>query len=375
MRSIIRKKTYKPRICCFPLSSGDWGGSSRVFYTILNMLDTNKLEPLIILPAHGPATSKLNHLNIAYRIWTPLTEFNSLKKFIRALQRSYMFYMRENIDLVYVNGASFWRPAELLAAKLLDIPIIAHYHLTNDQSTPGLNWCNTAIAVSNYVAKYSKPEHLSKTVIYNPVNLARFDNGHCLRRELGINSNSVVVSFLGQIRAIKGIDDFVRMARNIESKETVFLIAGECRDRNIHPDAYTIEDLKSIINNDPRIRYLGYRTDVENIYHTSDIIVVPSRWPEPFGLINIEAGACRLPVVATNVGGVPEIIKDGINGYLVEAGDVRALTERVRELIINHSLRSSIGDRARRIVEDYYHEQPVRDFERLILDIISKHSK
>ena len=77
----------------------------------------------------------------------------------------------------------------------------------------------------------------------------------------------------------------------------------------------------SEILNDRRILYVGYRSDVENIYRSADILVMPSRWQEPFGLINIEAGAARRPMVASRVGGIPEVIRDGENGLLFDPND------------------------------------------------------
>ena len=94
-----------------------------------------------------------------------------------------------------------------------------------------------------------------------------------------------------------------------------YLIAGECRDPIKFHGAYTEDELRSKIAGDGRIKYAGYRTDVENIYRSSDIIVMPSRWGEPFGLINIEAGAAGKPMVSTRDGGIPEIIRHGENRF------------------------------------------------------------
>ena len=211
------------------------------------------------------------------------------------------------------------------------------------------------------------PSTLDKPVIYNPINLARFDAGRSLRGELGIGADEVVIAFLGQVREIKGVADFIAMARRIRAPHARFLIAGECRDRSKIPDSYTPEDIDQMAAGDTRVRYIGYRTDPENIYHTADIVVVPSRWQEPLGLINLEAGACRKPVVATRVGGIPEVITDGENGYLVEAGDVDALAERVGRLINSPELRVSLGQAGRQRVEREFCLNLVREFENLLL--------
>jgi glycosyltransferase involved in cell wall biosynthesis len=129
-----------------------------------------------------------------------------------------------------------------------------------------------------------------------------------------------------------------------------------------------------MIGGDQRIRYIDYVTQPENVYQTSDIIVMPSRWQEPLGLINLEAGACRKPVVATRVGGIPEAIDDGVTGYLVDPGDVEGLTRRVRQLMDNPEERIRMGEAGRLRVEREFTTKPVIEFENLLLGYLSERS-
>jgi L-malate glycosyltransferase len=115
-----------------------------------------------------------------------------------------------------------------------------------------------------------------------------------------------------------------------------------------------------------------YRKDVENVYHTADIVVVPSRWQEPLGLINLEAGACRKPVVATRVGGIPEVVVDGVNGYLVEPATLSHWPQRVAALIADPSLRARLGEAGRARVEQDFTTRPVKEFEALLLSYIHR---
>jgi glycosyltransferase involved in cell wall biosynthesis len=232
--------------------------------------------------------------------------------------------------------------------------------------------CCAAISVSHFTAEQSLPSRLFKPVIYNPISLQRFDAGRSLRGELGLGPEHVVVAFLGQIRDIKGVADFIAMARKIPDPGARFLIAGECRDPKKFPGSYSEQDIEEMAGGDTRIRYIGYVKEVENVYHTADIIVVPSRWQEPLGLINLEAGACRKPVVATRVGGIPEVVEDGVNGYLVAPGNVDGLAERVRQLITDPALRARLGDAGRARVEQSFTNQPVCEFETLLLGFATR---
>lgn len=225
------------------------------------------------------------------------------------------------------------------------------------------------MVVSEFVRQASRPPELEKIVIYNPVELDRFSSGHSQRADLGIAGDKVVITFLGQIRDIKGVQDFITMARLIEDPNLVFLIAGECRDPKRFPGSYTEADLLGMCGGDARIRYIGYVSGVEDVYQTADIVVVPSRWEEPLGLIAIEAAACGRPVVATRVGGIPEIIDDGRTGYLVAPQDVHALAARVEQLVSDPLLRRRLGETAREHIRENFTTLPVRQFEELLTQL------
>ncbi len=357
----------KPVICFITGSHGDWGGASRVLYTNLRLIDRARLEPLLLLPAQGPIVEELEQRGLRHLVWGPLTEPGDVLAYVKAFFRALAFFRRERVAVIHVNHSNFWRPAELLAAWVLRIPIIAHYHVINARPGPFMRLCRAAVSVSRYTADHSLPAGLERPVIYNPINLDRFDAGHSLRAELGLSDDDVVVSFLGQIREIKGVHDFIAMARRIAAPNAHFLIAGECRDPKKFAGSFSREDLQAMIGDDARIRYLGYVARVEDIYCTSDVVVMPSRWQEPLGLISLEAGACRKPVVATRVGGIPEAVHDGVNGFLVEAGDVAALAARVMTLIGDPILRRAMGEAGRRRIETEFTTLPVRQFEDLLL--------
>jgi glycosyltransferase involved in cell wall biosynthesis len=357
----------KPVICFITGSHGDWGGASRVIYTNLRLVDRTRFEPLLLLPGQGPIIEELERRGLRHEIWGRLTEPGQPLVYLQAFWRALVFFRRERVAVIHVNHSNFWRPAELLAAWVLRIPIVAHYHVINSRPSPFMRLCKAAISVSRYTAEHSLPARLARPVIYNSISLERFDSGRSLRREWNLADDEVVVSFIGQIREIKGVQDFIAMARGVLAPQARFLIAGECRDPKKFSGSYSRESLAEMIGGDPRIHYVGYISRVEDIYQTSDVIVMPSRWQEPLGLITLEAGACRKPVVATRVGGIPEVIRDGENGFLVEPGDVEALRARVEALIADPALRRALGEAGRRQVEADFTTQPVRQFEDLLL--------
>lgn len=360
--------TTTPATICFVTgTSGDWGGASRVLFTNLRLIDRARIEPLLLLPRRGPIIDELDAQGLQHVEWGPFTELRRPASYLRAYFRALRFFLRHRVDVVHVNHISgFWRPAEIFAAWTLRIPILVHYHVIQNVPIPFLKLCRAAVCVSQYTADHSVPRELERPVIYNPVHLARFDAGRSLRAELGLGAEHLVISFLGQIREIKGVQDFIAMARRIPDPHARFLIAGRCRNADKYAGSYSEQELVEMSGGDQRIRYIGYVKEVENVYHTSDVVVVPSRWQEPLGLISLEAGACRRPVVATRVGGIPEVVHDGVNGFLVEAGDVEALVARTCALMNDAALRRRMGEAGRGRVEREFTAAPVRAFEDLL---------
>lgn len=360
------------RICYIAGTSGNWGGASRVLFTNLGLIDRSRFEPLVLLSGHGPAEAILDRMDIPYEIWGPLTEPRKLIEYANTVLRTFKWLRRHHVDLIHLNRANDWRPAELLAASICRIPIVAHFHTVNTDRAPATRGISAIAAVSSYVALHSDTQGVPATVIHNSVDLDRFSTGDDLRPRLGIGHEQIVVSFVGQIRKIKGLEDFITMAKRINGDDVRFLIAGECRDKKTFGDTYSVEELHSLISHDGRIRYCGYLDQVEDIYRSSDIVVMPSRWQEPFGLVCIEAGAAGLPVVATRVGGLTEVIEDGVTGLFAEAGNIPELASQVQRLADNAALRSDMGRAARFRVEREFTDKPVRVLEQLYESLLAR---
>ena len=353
----------KKVICYLSASAGDWGGASRVLFSTIQLIDRGRFEPILLLPSEGPVLPLLQKIGVRYTIWGRHHEPNGALRYLQDIMAAVRFFRLNRVDLLHINHANYWRPAEVIAARLLRIPIVTHYHVVVRDPGPFVKCSSLIVAVSEYTATHSEPKTVPKAVIHNSVTLERFDAAIDVRKELGLTPEDVVVSFVGQIRTIKGIDLFIKMAHQIPGHAVKFLIVGECRDPAKFEGSYTEQRLRTEIGADTRIKYIGYRADVQNIYRSSDVIVMPSRWGEPFGLINIEAGAAGRPMVSTRDGGIPEIVRHGENGFLVECEDLAGLIKYTRLLVESETLRNQLGQNARWIVEQNFTESPIRKLE------------
>ena len=136
----------------------------------------------------------------------------------------------------------------------------------------------------------------------------------------------------------------------------ILLIVGEGSQRQILEDKVNTLGLKT------NVLFLGFQKDVALMLSVSDIFILPSLY-EAFGISILEAMAMKVPVIATRVGGIPEVIKDGVDGILIEPKNPHSLSEAVIRLIQDERLRNNIVDAAynkvirkfklRRMIEDY----------------------
>jgi len=341
----------------------DWGGASRALLNFARGIDRNRFKPVILVTKRGQLAEELERERIDWQPWRTHDRGRNMLAYSAAVARAAAFFRKHSLGLLHINyGTIGWKPAEVLAARLLGIPIIDHLHVSFPKPSSYMRYSSAVIAVSKYVADHSDSLGVPKHVIHNISDLDRFAGGKTLRSELGYSDGDIIIAFLGQMIRVKGLEMFIEMATRIEHPAARFLVAGPMRKTE---GAYTEEELTRLLQRDSRIRYIGYRTDVENIYATSDVVVMPSQWDEPCAMILFEAAAAGKPVVATATGGTPEILSHGQTGFLVDRSDVDGLARHVSQLVADSSLRNAMGGRAAALAKGSLAVDPLRQVEAL----------
>jgi len=208
------------------------------------------------------------------------------------------------------------------------------------------------IAVSNAAKKilinYEKVDPNKITVIYNGININKFKFNIKQReqiRKIFSIQDKIVLSYTANLRPIKGHQYLLEAISKIKNQYTniVLLLIGEGVLRN------ELEALTKQLHIEDNVRFLGYRTDIPDILSATDIYVHPSV-EEGFGIAIIEAMAVGLPVIATNVGGIPEIITNGVNGILVPPENPQALAEAIGDLIEHPDKRKALAEKGQQHV-------------------------
>jgi glycosyltransferase involved in cell wall biosynthesis len=214
-----------------------------------------------------------------------------------------------------------------------------------------INWPMTAvICVSEYnrscisaldVLPAEKYKRIYNAVDFDRVAEVKPQIGVEFRARYDIPADRVVVLQVSWIIRDKGIDDHLEAARLVlsENENCHFVFAGDGADRE------SFMQKAEAIGIGDHVTWTGLVQDpfALGLYDAADIVCQPSRWEEAFGQVIAEAMACAKPVVATRVGGIPEVIEDGKSGFLVERGDVPALAKTILKLAGDSALRCQLG--------------------------------
>ncbi len=209
-----------------------------------------------------------------------------------------------------------------------------------------LNRSARVVCVSNGVADEVR-EHYPRArervmTIHNGVDLEEFSPGmrrsqaQTLRGALGISQERLVAAFVGGNWEHKGLRAVIEALAQSPGWDLV--VAGQGNRR-------PYQELARSLGVESAVHWLGLVQDVQAVYQAADVFVLPSRY-ETFSLVTFEAAASGLPVIATPVSGVRELIEDGVNGYLVEA-DAASIAGALEALGADPDLRTRLGEAAR----------------------------
>lgn len=205
-------------------------------------------------------------------------------------------------------------------------------------------------AVRQYLVHKIKlaPDHV--TTIHKGHDVAWYDTPVRIdRHELGVPAGAVAVGFAGNMRPVKGVDVLIQALVHADGHPEIHLVlAGEVRDPRVRALAEASPYRE-------RIHLLGYRTDAPAIMRACDLFCMPSVEREGLPRAVIEAMSQRVPPVVSDVGGMPELVEDGVSGLVVPPRDPHALGHALRVLADDGDRRRRMGDAARERINTEFH--------------------
>ena len=325
-------------------------GSPKALLGLVDVLDRERVVPMFLATGEGPLIDALEQRDVeiirgpkvkkvSHR--HPICGLAGMATFARLLSSN-------RVDLLHVNEFG-WNLDLVLGAPLARVPVVLHMHLPGSIDRQNLHRfvARRVLLVSHAhehaIAHFERISSKAE-VMYNAVDLERFAHGRGIRTELGLTADDIVVGSLAQLRHGKGIDVLLGVARELLPRypRLVFLVAGRLGHGEEAFGRAMMEEAQSpaLLG---RFKFLGSRQDVPELLASFDVFVLPTR-AETFGIAVVEAMAAGVPVIASRVGAIPEIISSAAVGRVVDEVDVKSFAAVLEEIVL-------LGDRGRGIGE------------------------
>lgn len=291
---------------------------------------------------------------------------------------------RSELDILHVHYAIPHSISAFLAKKMStdrEVPFVTTLHGTditlvgNDRSyLPitrfGIEQSDAVTAVSEYLKERTIQEFGTQQeieVIPNFVNcdVFRKSSDSKYRARFAAEDERLLIH-ISNFRPLKRTSDVIELfSRLRKTHKAKLLMVGDGPDR---PNAEWLADVKGISDD---VLFLGKSSDMERLLSVSDILLLPSEL-ESFGLVALEAMASEVPVIATRVGGLSEVVEDGVDGFLLEVGDTESMAAAAASLLNDTELHQRMGQAGREHAQrDFCHEKVVQRYVELYEKTIS----
>lgn len=249
-------------------------------------------------------------------------------------------------------------------SRLKRIPFVCHLRLPPPsplgwQWQIGMKGASRLIAVSDHTKQeWHQLGYSADTidVVYNGINETIFSPSSSVAsacQQLGLPADCLVVSYVGRLDRHKGIETLIKGFAQLNQPHVCLAIAGKPHNDN----ASYLAELKSLaahLNISEKVIFLGHVDQPVQVYQSSDLVVLPSEWPEPFGRTIIEAMSSGIPVLASRVGGIPEILTDSFSQGLFESANPHSIAEKLHQHLSWREQNPTLGKQCREHILDKF---------------------
>jgi L-malate glycosyltransferase len=375
-------KKLKIGITCYPTVGG-----SGVVATELGKLLAEKGHEIHFISSSLPFRLKKMYRNI----YSHEVEVNQYSVFqyppydIALASKIAEVAVLENLDVLHVHYAIPHAVCAILARQMSgrDLKIVTTLHGTDitvlgydpsltDAIRFGIEKSDYVTAVSNSLIQQTheliKPDK-EIGCVYNFIDTRvnkRVDSSD-LKKEYGILPEEKVVIHVSNFRPVKRVQDVIKTFAGIAEKMPAkLLLVGD------GPEMKAVCNLASELGIRDKVLLLGKQERVEELYSLSDLMLLLSE-KESFGLVALEAMACGVPCIGTNVGGIPEVIVDGMTGYICELGNIEEITDKAVHLLTSPGIHKRFAENSvERAEKSFSAEQIVSEYESIYYNIVGQ---
>jgi len=332
-----------------------YGGALQVAYLIGELASTENIECHVSTPVGGALLEHLADNGTVKKHPIPISGETDFRVYFR-LNETLRVVKPDLIHIHSRRGADVWG---VLLARRHKIPYILTRRVDNRDVRLMLKWraakAFRVVGISQKICDIMISSGLEKdkvscimsrvdTEAYQPVRDPSY-----LEKALGIAPDVPTVAMIAHLIERKGHDVLLKAIPDILTAhpKTQFLIFGKGRK---------LEALESILADKPwreQVNFLGFRKDLDKIIPCLKVVVHPA-YTEGLGVSLLQAASCAIPIVGSRAGGIPEIVRHGKNGFLIEPGDDKALAKYVVRLLGDSGLRKKMGLCGRKIAEEEF---------------------
>ena len=342
------------------------GGAQKVAISLCEKMDTNKFEPFLICGCGGILDKEAQKKIRVIFVKNLVREINPIKD-LKALFSIYKILKKEKPIIVHTHSSKAGILGRI-AAKLCDIKNIIHtihgFSFNDTQSFINKKififlekFCarlssilipvsteNITKGLKNNIGKKEQYHYIRLGVDIN--NFKNFSQVPSLKKELKLNKDDILITTIGPFKPQKNLPDFIRLANNLSKLDNKFkfVIVGDGALRKSFEQMIKYFD---IFNN---IFLIGWRRDIANILNSSDFFVMTSLW-EGLPISTIEALCCGLIPIVNDVDGQREIIKNGINGFLISPYDIESIQKKILLLNSDNELKQKMSKNAKNCID------------------------
>jgi len=211
-------------------------------------------------------------------------------------------------------------------------------------------------------------------IIHSGVDLIKFSHTKVapseMRKQLGISEKTFVVGTVGRLTPVKGHKYLIEAAAKVvlQKPDTLFVFLGDGEMLT------ELAEMASSIGIKDHVKFLGWRPDVADVMATFDIFVLPSL-NEGMGKVLVEAMAMGKPIIASDVGGITNLVISGENGFLVPPADPEAIAERIKILFSNNTNRNEMGRMGKSIADNFSADSMIKKLDRLYTSLSYTYSR
>lgn len=372
--------------------SAEMYGSDKTLLFLLKSLDKTKYNPIVILPFDGPLKKELENNQIqviigpVLKLYRKMFSAKNMIHFIKDIKKGMkllnQLHQKHKFDIVYSNtlavliGFMFakktkvkhiWHVHEIIESPKIFTKLfrkfLSHssiFKIVYNSKATQKFWDNTEVLKNKSIVIWNGIEVCKK--------LINQDSRKIIKEKLfNANDADIIITLIGRISRWKGqiilLEAFKKLAHNHNNIKLVFIGSPPPNQE------FFLETLTKRVKEldlESKVILLPFQDNINKIWQSIDIAVVPSTEPEPFGMVAIEAMMAKKPVIASNHGGLSEIVIHESTGYLFTPNNQKELEIALENLIVDDKLRNEMGVNGfNRVNEQFSLEIYVNSFENL----------